>query len=100
MESRPSTRWKQALVRDNKREYGRILLELWVNQVLDNQSTSGTNSLGATAAVQGACAGAVHGVGMHRAGNGAACKTKSTHVRGRRQGRHGSTVGLWMWTER
>lgn len=23
----------KALVRDNKREYGRILLELWVNQV-------------------------------------------------------------------
>ncbi len=53
MASRPSTHC-QALVRDNKREYGRILLELWVNQVLDNQSTGGTNSLGATAAVQGA----------------------------------------------
>ncbi|KAG2483752.1 hypothetical protein HYH03_017407 [Edaphochlamys debaryana] len=37
---------EMALVRDNKREYGRILLELWVNQVLDSQAAS--SPLGAT----------------------------------------------------
>ncbi|KAG2426002.1 hypothetical protein HXX76_013373 [Chlamydomonas incerta] len=36
---------EMALIRDNKREYGRILLELWVNQVLDSQSTA-NNPLG------------------------------------------------------
>eukprot|EP00198_Chlamydomonas_reinhardtii_P012520 XP_001701857.1 flagellar associated protein [Chlamydomonas reinhardtii] len=38
---------EMALIRDNKREYGRILLELWVNQVLDSQSTA-NNPLGAS----------------------------------------------------
>ncbi|GLI59921.1 hypothetical protein VaNZ11_001968 [Volvox africanus] len=32
---------EMALIRENKREYGRILLELWVNQVLDATGSSG-----------------------------------------------------------
>ncbi|GFR49058.1 hypothetical protein Agub_g11084 [Astrephomene gubernaculifera] len=45
---------EMSLVRDNKREYGRILLELWVNQVLDAQSTSAAGALGAAGKVSDA----------------------------------------------
>ncbi|EFJ47417.1 hypothetical protein VOLCADRAFT_92103 [Volvox carteri f. nagariensis] len=37
---------EMALIRENKREYGRILLELWVNQVLDNTGASSGGAAG------------------------------------------------------
>eukprot|EP00201_Polytomella_parva_P023307 CAMPEP_0175045938 /NCGR_PEP_ID=MMETSP0052_2-20121109/4740_1 /TAXON_ID=51329 ORGANISM="Polytomella parva, Strain SAG 63-3" /NCGR_SAMPLE_ID=MMETSP0052_2 /ASSEMBLY_ACC=CAM_ASM_000194 /LENGTH=1610 /DNA_ID=CAMNT_0016309603 /DNA_START=156 /DNA_END=4985 /DNA_ORIENTATION=+ len=36
---------EMSLSRHNKRDYGRVLLELWLNQVLDPSSASGSNTL-------------------------------------------------------
>ncbi|GLC48337.1 hypothetical protein PLESTB_000085100 [Pleodorina starrii] len=53
---------EMALIRDNKREYGRILLELWVNQVLDATGGSGHGHSHGGGGGPGGL-GAAHGLG-------------------------------------